>query len=121
MVCHWLLTSSVDAELSTSQTSVITPKVRIAVRKDVAERLVLVSRSRLDKRHSSIEAKTSLSVPDMLRLWKARNTDAEGEGLNGETGISHRRKSFAVCSMLSNEPDVSRELPEMVKTELAMP
>lgn len=87
------------------------PKILIAVRRDMADRFELVRRSKLDRRHSSIDLETSDKVSDMLRLWKTLNTVAAGEASMGETGISHCRRLVADCSMLLKEEDVSSESP----------
>ena len=44
------------------------PRTLMVVRNDMADRFVLASRSRFDKRHSSIEAETSDKAAEVFRL-----------------------------------------------------
>lgn len=113
--------SSREVVHRTSLTSVIIPRIFIAVRRNVADRLVLVNEFRVVKRHSSMEVETSGNVPDVLRLWNALKTVADGEWFIGETGMSHCRRLVAAWSMLSNAPDVSFDSPGAENMELATP
>lgn len=114
-------TSSLDLALTTSFTSVRMPKTLVAIRRDMADRSVLVKESKVDRRHSFRDVETSDKVVEVLRLWKILNTVAAGEELTGETGISHCRRLVADCSMLSKELDASFVSPKAENMELAIP
>lgn len=121
MPVHVSLASSLDFAFTTSSSSVIIPRTLIAVRKDMEDRLVLVNRPRVDRRHSSMDFETSVNFVDELRLWNTLKMVAAGEVFKGETGMSHCRRLVADCSILSKDVDVSAEYPSIGDIELAIP
>ena len=85
------------------------------------DRLVLVSRPRVDRRKSSIDFETSVNFVEELRLWNTLKMVAAGDVLKGETGMSHCRRLVADCSILSKDDEVSAESPRIGDIEFAIP